>query len=93
MPLVALLGITFKPNIDDLRESPSLRIVKKVLNEIGKENTLIVEPNLKSTKIFELSSIKNALNKADLFFLLVAHNEFKALELKNSQKLISFVKV
>ncbi|MBP6218933.1 MAG: UDP-N-acetyl-D-mannosamine dehydrogenase [Oligoflexales bacterium] len=83
-PTIACLGIAFKPNIDDLRESPSLEIVKSLAEKnIGQ--VLVVEPNIKqlpssltklgSNKLF-LVSLEKALEEADIVVLLVDHTPF-----------------
>ncbi len=78
---VSCFGLAFKPNIDDLRESPALHIVKKLTTyNLGK--LLVVEPNinvlpsdLKSKA--KLVSIDIALKCSDICILLVDHDEFK----------------
>lgn len=79
-PLIACMGLAFKPNIDDLRESPAVYVVQ-ALQEIYKD-LLIVEPNVKQSSIFELTTPENALDKADIICFLVAHKEFKELTKK-----------
>ena len=82
-PSIAIMGLAFKPNIDDLRESPAKYIAQKVLQNSNNEEYYIVEPNIESHKIFKLTNFKTAADKADIVVLLVAHNEFKDLELPN----------
>lgn len=82
-PAIALLGLAFKPNIDDLRESPAKYIVQKVLQEAQDEDYYIAEPNIASHKIFKLTPYQNAVEKADIVAILVAHDEFKKLNLEN----------
>ncbi|MBT0005775.1 UDP-N-acetyl-D-mannosamine dehydrogenase [Vibrio alginolyticus] len=76
---VACYGLAFKPNIDDLRESPAREIVKS-LETIHKGNVLVVEPNIdflpNEFLSTELVDKKEAIAKADLHVLLVDHNEF-----------------
>lgn len=80
-PTIACLGITFKPDIDDLRESPALDIVMKLANEQS-NRILVVEPNIKHLpdKINKnnviLADFKNAIENADLSIILVPHNYF-----------------
>ncbi|MDQ1769226.1 UDP-N-acetyl-D-mannosamine dehydrogenase [Labilibaculum sp. A4] len=85
-PKIALMGMAFKPNIDDLRESPAKYIAQKV---IGSEQNgiLLVEPNIDSHPEFELSDYKNAFDAADMIVYLVAHSEFYSLP-KTKDKLI-----
>ncbi|MCP4551283.1 MAG: UDP-N-acetyl-D-mannosamine dehydrogenase [Bacteroidetes bacterium] len=78
-PKVALMGIAFKPNIDDLRESPAKQVVKEMLTFKNAEY-FIVEPNVDSLDLAELTSYEDACNKADIIVFLVAHREFLTLE-------------
>jgi UDP-N-acetyl-D-mannosaminuronic acid dehydrogenase len=73
-PLIACMGLAFKPNIDDLRESPAVTVVEA----LEKEGLplLKVEPNLKDWKEEGLTSSEDALNNADIIVFLVAHTEF-----------------
>jgi len=83
-PTVALMGLAFKPNIDDLRESPAKYIVDKVTSEIENSEYLIVEPNIETHSSFKISSYEEACKKADIIAFLVGHKEFK--EFKASEK-------
>jgi len=80
---IACFGLAFKPDIDDMRESPAYSITQKIA-EIHTGSTLAVDPNIKTlpktiqNKI-ELSTISVALDTADILVLLVDHREFKAL--------------
>ena len=79
-PVIGCLGITFKANIDDLRESPSLDIVKTLLNaDIG--TVMVCDPNVASCKApFPLHDLKEVLKKSDILLLLVDHHEFKEID-------------
>lgn len=77
-PVVACMGLAFKPNIDDLREAPALEVFHS-LQSSGAE-LLAVEPNLHSHKSIKLTHYQDAANEADLVVYLVAHNEFKHLQ-------------
>ena len=78
---VACMGLAFKPDIDDLRESPALYITKRLVNE-GMD-VLAVEPNIKSYDGLCLVSCQDAVKEADLVIFLVAHKEFKGLKVAN----------
>ena len=80
-PKTALLGLAFKPNIDDLRESPAKYIAQKVLQNSNNEEHFIVEPNIKSHSVYKLTDYKEAINKADIVVFLVAHKEFLNLDI------------
>lgn len=83
---IALMGLAFKPNIDDLRESPAKYIAQKVLQNTNNEEYYIVEPNIEEHNVYKLSNYKEAFEKADIVVFLVAHDEFKTLP-KNTSKI------
>ena len=74
---VACMGLAFKPDIDDLRESPALFITQRLIAD-GLD-VLAVEPNIVEHKIIEIVEYKKALEEADVVVFLVAHKEFKGL--------------
>ncbi|HCT73824.1 MULTISPECIES: UDP-N-acetyl-D-mannosamine dehydrogenase [Psychrobacter] len=92
-PTVALLGLAFKPNIDDLRESPAVKIAQKML-ESSSANILLVEPNIdklpKGLASGSLSSLKEAIGAVDVIAILVAHDEFENLDL-SGKSVVNFV--
>tara|TARA_X000000950_G_scaffold216039_1_gene260010 strand:- start:5735 stop:6937 length:1203 start_codon:yes stop_codon:yes gene_type:complete len=91
-PVVALCGLAFKPNIDDLRESPALHIVEKISQTHPTEKIFFVEPNIVSHKRFQITPLKKALMDSDLIFVLVAHKEFKNVDISiTEKKVFSFV--
>jgi UDP-N-acetyl-D-mannosaminuronic acid dehydrogenase len=81
-PSVALMGLAFKPDIDDLRESPAKYIAQRVLQNSNNEDYYIVEPNVEEHHVFKLTDYKIAVEKADIVAFLVAHKEFKNLNLE-----------
>jgi len=78
--IIACMGLAFKPDIDDLRESPALYIASR-LKEEGL-TILAVEPNIPSHKTFKIINYKDAIETADIITFLVAHKEFKKLNIK-----------
>ena len=92
-PKTALMGLAFKPNIDDLRESPAKYIAQKVLQNSNNEEHFIVEPNLDSHTIYKLTDFKEAIEKADIIVFLVAHKEFQDLIINNTKITIDFAGV
>ncbi len=77
-PKIAAMGLAFKPNIDDLRESPALLVTKTLIAE-GFE-IMAVEPNIESHEMLHIFAIEEALKQVDIIVYLVAHNEFKTLK-------------
>jgi UDP-N-acetyl-D-mannosaminuronic acid dehydrogenase len=76
---VACMGLAFKPDIDDLRESPAVYITKSLISQ--GLNVLAVEPNISSHKSFEIINFETAINDADIIVYLVAHKEFKGIRI------------
>ncbi len=92
-PVVALMGLAFKPNIDDLRESPAKYIATKVMQGHNNADFLIVEPNIEDHKVFKLTDYNEAYEKADIVVMLVAHNQFKGLPWKDDKVILDFAGV
>lgn len=80
-PKIACMGLAFKPNIDDLRESPALYITKKLIAD--NFDILPVEPNIDEYENFSLVDYQTAIEKADIIVFLVAHKEFLSLKIDN----------
>lgn len=89
-PKVALMGLAFKPNIDDLRESPAKLIASKVVQGCNNENIMIVEPNVKENGLYKLTSYKEAYEKADIVVFLVNHREFAELNYRKDVQVLDF---
>ena len=83
--IIACYGLAFKPDIDDLRESPALRITQKLAN-LHHGRTLGVEPNIDKLPNdivnIELVNFELAVEKADINLMLVGHKEFNSKKLK-----------
>ena len=77
-PVVACMGLAFKPDIDDLRESPAKYITSRIISEARAE-ILVVEPNINSHKSFNLTNYLDAYKKADIIVWLVKHKEFSSI--------------
>ena len=89
-PKIALMGLAFKPDIDDLRESPAKYITQQVLQNSNDSDFYIVEPNIESHSIYKLTDFKEACKKADIIVFLVAHKEFKQLNLSRGKIVLDF---
>jgi UDP-N-acetyl-D-mannosaminuronic acid dehydrogenase len=89
-PKTAIMGLAFKPNIDDLRESPAKYIAQKVLQNANNETHFIVEPNIEEHNVFKLTAYKTAVEEADIIALLVAHDEFKLIEINSDKVVLDF---
>ncbi len=89
-PLVAMMGLAFKPNIDDLRESPSSHIVGKVMQICNGANILVVEPNVKEHNVYKLTPYEEAYKKSDIIVMLTAHDKFKTLPYDQSKVILDF---
>ncbi|GHC44458.1 UDP-N-acetyl-D-mannosamine dehydrogenase [Ulvibacter litoralis] len=85
---IACMGLAFKPNIDDLRESPALH-VSDALQKDG-FLTLEVEPNLTNEPSRKLTPFDEAIEKADIIVFLVAHSEFKNLVIEENKIILDF---
>ena len=84
------MGLAFKADIDDLRESPAKYIAQKVLQSENDGNTLIVEPNIKEHSVYKLTDYNIAYKEANIVVFLVSHKEFKALEYNEDKIILDF---
>lgn len=88
-PKIALMGMAFKPNIDDLRESPAKYIAQKVMQS-EQNGMMVVEPNIEEHSVYKLTNYKEAFEAADLVVYLVAHREFFELPLNSDKVILDF---
>lgn len=89
-PCVAMMGLAFKPNIDDLRESPSKYIVTRVMQACNNADILIVEPNVETHNVFKLTDYQSAYEQADIVVFLTAHDPFKNLSWREDKVILDF---
>lgn len=78
-PVIGCLGLAFKADVDDLRESPALDIVKEIRKQAIGE-VLVAEPNLTEYKDFTLLPYQEVIKRSDIVLLLVDHKPFKSLK-------------
>ncbi len=89
-PVVAMMGVAFKPDIDDLRESPAKAIISKVMQSAGNSPILVVEPNVAEHNVFKLTPYKEAYAQADIAVFLTAHTPFRSLEWDDRKIILDF---
>jgi UDP-N-acetyl-D-mannosaminuronic acid dehydrogenase len=77
-PTIACLGLAFKADVDDLRQSPALEIVRR-LQEDKVGRIVVCEPNIKRHPDLPLAPLAEAIAEADIVVLLVDHRAFKTL--------------
>lgn len=87
-PQVALMGLAFKPNIDDLRESPAMKIAQHLVTEMPDVKFNIVEPNISSHPDFDIVDFQTAFEQSDIVVYLTAHKQFFMLPQEANDKLI-----
>lgn len=89
-PVVAMMGVAFKPDIDDLRESPAKYIITKVMQSCNNADILVVEPNVKEHRVFKLTPYLEAYEKADIAVFLTAHTPFRSLPWRDDKVILDF---
>ncbi len=89
-PHVAMMGLAFKPNIDDLRESPAKHIVTSVMQSCNNADIMVVEPNITEHKVFKLTDYATAYEQADIVVFLTAHDQFKTLPWRDDKVILDF---
>jgi UDP-N-acetyl-D-mannosaminuronic acid dehydrogenase len=87
---IAALGLSYKPNVDDLRESPAVEVVHLLQGAGASVKTFEpFAPNATLSGLETVSTLKEALAEADAILLLVAHSQFKELDAENIAKMMS----
>lgn len=85
-PKITVLGVSYKANVDDCRESPSEKIIEYILKN-NKFNLSIYDPHVKQYK-YELSNFEDAFKSSDCVVLAVDHTEFKYIDADKLAKLV-----
>ncbi len=78
-PVIGLMGLSYKQDIEDLRESPAVEIAR----ELQKDNPgtlLVCEPHCTEIEGFDLANLDRVINEADIIVLLVPHKQFKNID-------------
>jgi len=78
-PVIGCMGLAYKPDIDDLRESPALAVTRALKKALPDAEILACEPNLESYAEFPLANLDEVLQRADIIVGLVAHRPFRNL--------------
>lgn len=89
--IIAVIGLAYKKNIDDVRESPSKKIIEEIINRGGEVKVYDPYVNSITTKFGEFVSEKNildALRDVDCAIFVVDHEEFKNVEVKEMKKIM-----
>src|SRR5699024_535749 len=91
-PRVAALGVAFKANIDDLRQSPSRGIVGRLADSLDEGTVMVVEPNINELPEelahranVQLTELDEAIDEADVVLLLVDHTPFRNVDAERLQ--------
>ena len=88
-PIIACFGLSYKPNADDMRESPAIKIVDKLIAAGNK--VMCVEPHIDLLEGYEIVDIDHALKKSDINVMLVCHDVFrKNKKISSDAKLLDF---
>lgn len=87
-PIIAICGLAFKPNIDDLRESPAVYIAQKIKSIYPDNLTYFIEPNISTHNSFEIRKIES-ITETDIQFILVGHKQFQGLEMSNPYSFVN----
>jgi len=87
-PVIACMGLTYKADIDDVRESPSMEI----FSTLKKKNpgVLAVEPHIRKGSAIPVTGPEEAVQQADLIVYLVAHKSFKKIVTPAGKKVLDF---
>lgn len=85
-PKITILGVSYKANVDDVRESPALKIIE-LINNNNDLRLAIYDPHVKHFN-YELASFEEAFDKTDCILLVTDHAEFKYINPKQLSKIV-----
>ena len=88
--VVACLGMSYKQNIDDIRESPSIKIANDLVDYLGQDRVNICDPYLKNLDGHDLKTIEDSIENSDIIVFCVPHSQFKNIDrtLMNNKKIL-----
>ena len=86
-PVIGCLGLAFKADVDDLRESPALHIVRQIQKEQLGE-LIVAEPNISAHDEFDLQPFQDVIKRADILLLLVDHKQFHGLKASDLKEVV-----
>lgn len=89
-PQVALMGLAFKPNIDDLRESPAKKIAIQLVSELSEIKFHVVEPNITNLQELKIEAYQTAFEASNIIVYLTAHKEFFTLPKETDKQILDF---
>ena len=89
-PAVAMMGLAFKPDIDDLRSSPASFITSKVIQSCSEARIMVAEPHISEHQVFKLTDYRTAYETADIVVFLTAHSCFRDLPDPGGRTVLDF---
>lgn len=89
-PLVAMMGMTFKPDIDDMRDSPAMRVITEVMTDQPDTPILVAEPNIENHPMLKLTDYEQAYESADIVVMLMSHKPFYSLTWRDDKEILDF---
>lgn len=88
-PTIAVLGVAYKADVDDVRESPALEIARALkARQVGR--IVIVDPHVSEVPGFEILPLSRAIAEADIVAVMVPHRAFRPLPPLDGKKLLDF---
>jgi UDP-N-acetyl-D-mannosaminuronic acid dehydrogenase len=87
-PVIGCLGLTFKPNIDDMRESPAIKVFKSLVSQ--QFDVIASEPNINGNLGITLMNFEEVIERSDVVVFLVAHKQFLGLHIPDKKICLDF---
>lgn len=83
---VGCFGMSYKQDIDDIRESPSIKIADELIKKLGEDRVVICDPYLNELKSYDLKNLEESIEKCDLLVFCVPHKQFKNIDKRAIEK-------